>query len=69
MSRGLAESGIEKWTVDTNRMTVTFYDKAGNEILIEASSASQSCWPIGHILRSQSVIALTDHTSSTSTYI
>lgn len=36
MSQGLAESGIEKWTVDTNRMTITFYDKAGNEMLIEA---------------------------------
>jgi uncharacterized protein YbcV (DUF1398 family) len=36
MSRGLAESGIEKWTVDTNRMTMTFYDKAGNEMLVEA---------------------------------
>ena len=36
MSKGLAETGIEKWTVDTNRMTITFYDKAGNEMLIEA---------------------------------
>ena len=36
MSRGLAESGIEKWTVDTNRMTMTFYDKAANEMLVEA---------------------------------
>ena len=36
MSRGSAESGIEKWTVDTNRMTMTFYDKAGNEMLVEA---------------------------------
>ena len=36
MSNGLADSGIEKWTVDTNKMTVTFYDKAGNEMLIEA---------------------------------
>jgi uncharacterized protein YbcV (DUF1398 family) len=35
MSRGLAESGIEKWTVDANRMTVTFYDKACNELLVE----------------------------------
>jgi uncharacterized protein YbcV (DUF1398 family) len=24
MSQDLAESGIEKWTVDTNRMTMTF---------------------------------------------
>ena len=36
MSKGLAESGVEKWTVDTNRMTMTFYDKAGNEMLVEA---------------------------------
>ena len=35
MSRGLAESGIEKWTVDTNSMTMTFYDKAGGEMLVE----------------------------------
>lgn len=38
MSRGLAESGIEKWTVDTTRMTITFYDKAGNAMLREALS-------------------------------
>ena len=36
MSKGLAETGIEKWTVDTKRMTITFYDKAGSEMLIEA---------------------------------
>ena len=35
MSRGLAQSGIEKWTVDTSRMTMTFYDKAGTEMLVE----------------------------------
>jgi uncharacterized protein YbcV (DUF1398 family) len=35
MSRGLAQSGIEKWTVDTGRMTMTFYDKVGREILVE----------------------------------
>ena len=35
MSRGLAQSGIEKWTVDTGRMTMTFYDKAGREMLVE----------------------------------
>ena len=35
MSKGLAESGIEKWTVDTNRRTMTFYDKAGDALLIE----------------------------------
>jgi uncharacterized protein YbcV (DUF1398 family) len=35
MSRGLAQSGIEKWTVDTGRMTMTFYDKSGREMLSE----------------------------------
>ena len=38
MSRGLAQSGIEKWTVDTGRMTMTFYDKADREILVEQIS-------------------------------
>ena len=35
MSKGLAESGIEKWSVDTGRMTMTFYDKSGREMLVE----------------------------------
>jgi uncharacterized protein YbcV (DUF1398 family) len=35
MSRGLALSGIEKWTVDTGRMTMTFYDKAGRALLVK----------------------------------
>nr|AUN37612.1 hypothetical protein [uncultured bacterium] len=35
MSQGLAESGIEKWTVDTRKLTMIFYDKAGNEMLVE----------------------------------
>ena len=35
MSRGLAESGIQKWTIDTGRMTMTFYDRAGREMLVE----------------------------------
>lgn len=30
-----AEAGIEKWTVCTGKMTCTYYDKAGNEILVE----------------------------------
>jgi uncharacterized protein YbcV (DUF1398 family) len=38
MSRGLAESGIEKWSVDMGRMTMTFYDKAGREMLVEQIS-------------------------------
>jgi uncharacterized protein YbcV (DUF1398 family) len=35
MSEGVAESGVEKWTVDTNRMTMIYYDRAGNELLVE----------------------------------
>jgi len=35
MSKGLADSGVEKWTVDTNNMTVACYDKQGNELLME----------------------------------
>lgn len=30
-----AKSGIEKWTVLMDKMTCTYYDKAGNEILVE----------------------------------
>jgi uncharacterized protein YbcV (DUF1398 family) len=35
MSKGLAESGIEKWTVDSSKRTMTFYDRAGKEMLVE----------------------------------
>jgi uncharacterized protein YbcV (DUF1398 family) len=35
MSQGLADSGIEKWTVDTDKMTLTFFDKQGTEMLVE----------------------------------
>jgi uncharacterized protein YbcV (DUF1398 family) len=38
MSRGLAQSGTEKWTVDMGRMTMTFCDKAGIEMLVEQIS-------------------------------
>jgi Protein of unknown function (DUF1398) len=38
MSMGLAPSRIKKWTVDTGRMTVTFYDKTGREMLVEQIS-------------------------------
>lgn len=31
-----AKSGIEKWVVFINKMTCTYYGKAGNEILIES---------------------------------
>jgi uncharacterized protein YbcV (DUF1398 family) len=30
-----SETGIEKWIVDLDKMTCTYYDKAKNEILIE----------------------------------
>jgi uncharacterized protein YbcV (DUF1398 family) len=36
MSRGLAESGIEKWTVDTNNATISYLDKKGNQLLVES---------------------------------
>jgi len=36
MSRGLAESGIEKWTIDTNAATISYYDKKGNLLLVES---------------------------------
>ena len=35
MSQGLADSGIEKWTFDTEQMTIAYYDLAGNALLIE----------------------------------
>lgn len=35
MARGLADSGIERWTVDTHAATLTYYDKAGHELLAE----------------------------------
>lgn len=30
-----AETGVEKWSVDMNEMTCTYYDKAGNKMLVE----------------------------------
>jgi uncharacterized protein YbcV (DUF1398 family) len=36
MSNGLADSGVEKWTFDMNEMTIAYYDRAGNEMLVEA---------------------------------
>ncbi len=35
MSKGLADSGIEKWAFDTHKMTISYYDLEGNEILVE----------------------------------
>ena len=36
MSKGLAQSGVEKWSFDTSALTIAYYDKAGNELLAEA---------------------------------
>jgi len=33
--RQCAETGIEKWFVSLDEMTCTYYDNAGNEILVE----------------------------------
>jgi uncharacterized protein YbcV (DUF1398 family) len=30
-----AKSGIEKWAVSMDKMTCTYYDKSGNEMLVE----------------------------------
>jgi len=36
MSKGLADSGIEKWTFDTGKLTIAYYDKDGRKMLVEA---------------------------------
>lgn len=36
MVRGLADSGIEKWSFDTGEMTITYYDREGRGMLVEA---------------------------------
>ncbi|MEO8721476.1 MAG: DUF1398 family protein [Ginsengibacter sp.] len=33
--KGCAEAGIEKWFARLDMMTCTYYDKAGNEILVQ----------------------------------
>ena len=35
MSKSLAENGVEKWTFDTDKLTITYLDKAGNVLLRE----------------------------------
>lgn len=35
MSKGLAASGVEKWTFDMIEMTIAYYDRTGNEMLVE----------------------------------
>jgi uncharacterized protein YbcV (DUF1398 family) len=36
MSKGLADSGVEKWTVNTNAKTLTYVDTKGREPVTEA---------------------------------
>ena len=35
MSTGLADSGVERWTVDSQAMTMTFYNRSGDVLLVE----------------------------------
>jgi uncharacterized protein YbcV (DUF1398 family) len=35
MSKTLADHGVEKWTFDTEKLTITYFDKAGNVLLGE----------------------------------
>jgi uncharacterized protein YbcV (DUF1398 family) len=35
MSQALAGNGVEKWTFDTEQLTITYFDKAGNVLLAE----------------------------------
>ncbi|HEY9702013.1 MAG TPA: DUF1398 family protein, partial [Allocoleopsis sp.] len=30
-----AETGIEKWSISIDKMTCTYYDKSGNDLLVE----------------------------------
>ncbi|HWA67438.1 MAG TPA: DUF1398 family protein [Mycobacteriales bacterium] len=38
MSRGMAESGVERWTVDVGAMTMTFHGRTGEALLVEQIS-------------------------------
>ena len=35
MSRGLVDSGVEKWTFNANKMTMTYYDRSSKVMLVE----------------------------------
>jgi uncharacterized protein YbcV (DUF1398 family) len=35
MSKALADNGVEKWTFNTEKLTITYLDKAGNVLLSE----------------------------------
>ncbi len=37
-----AKSGIEKWAVDLHNMTCTYFDKAGNKVLVENIPGTES---------------------------
>jgi len=37
--RQAAETGVEKWTIDFDKMTCTYFDKAGREMLTETIPA------------------------------
>ncbi|MBK8831603.1 MAG: DUF1398 family protein [Saprospiraceae bacterium] len=36
----MSASGIEKWVISMDAMTCTYYDKAGNEVLLESNPLS-----------------------------
>ncbi len=38
MSKGLADSGVDRWTVDTAAMTMAFRDKRGRDLFVEKIS-------------------------------
>ena len=41
MSKGMAASGIERWSVYSLAMTMTFYDGSGEALLVEADQLEQ----------------------------
>jgi len=42
MSKGLADSGVEKWTFDTIDMTITYYDKDGTKLETESIRSDET---------------------------
>ena len=36
MSKGLGESGVNRWTIDTVNMSLCYFDRGGNRMLFEA---------------------------------
>lgn len=48
MSRGLANSGTEAWTFDSNKMTMTYYDRltmAEKSTRLSCSEQETALWP------------------------